>query len=188
MTYSLNEVSAMAKKAARGAGFSWGMAEDAAMATRWLCARGLRGCDALAGRLSISDLDGACSVHIGCKIMDLQQCPDDCVMSGVAWPILLLPFVAQTLNGGSVTLRWGNAEATTDGRNLSASGSDLICEGPFDVSLVRGEICHSGHTATRAHPSPDSWAVLESLAHRTYAPATEESRLSGAGAGLSDND
>ena len=30
--------------------------------------------------------------------------------------------------------------------------------------------------------------VLNTFAHRTYAPATEESRLLGAGAGLSDND
>jgi len=31
-------------------------------------------------------------------------------------------------------------------------------------------------------------AVLTRFAHNTYAPATEASRLAGAGAGLSDND
>ncbi|MEO0980892.1 MAG: DUF3726 domain-containing protein, partial [Pseudomonadota bacterium] len=40
----------------------------------------------------------------------------------------------------------------------------------------------------RATPDPDSWTRLGVLAHRTYAPATDESRLRGAGAGLSDND
>ena len=30
--------------------------------------------------------------------------------------------------------------------------------------------------------------VLEELAHQTYVPASEESRLRGAGAGLTDND
>ncbi|NND22495.1 MAG: DUF3726 domain-containing protein, partial [Silicimonas sp.] len=38
MSYSLNEVEATAKKAARGAGYPWGLAEEAAKATRWLCA------------------------------------------------------------------------------------------------------------------------------------------------------
>jgi len=32
------------------------------------------------------------------------------------------------------------------------------------------------------------WSVLEALAARTYVPATTESRASGAGAGLTDND
>ena len=40
----------------------------------------------------------------------------------------------------------------------------------------------------RADPDPNDWAALLAFAHRTYAPATEESRLRGAGAGLSDND
>ena len=41
---------------------------------------------------------------------------------------------------------------------------------------------------TRATPDPVCWDTLNRFAHRTYAPATEESRLLGAGAGLSDND
>ena len=41
---------------------------------------------------------------------------------------------------------------------------------------------------SRAMPDPQDWAQLEALARLTYAPATDESRLNGAGAGLSDND
>ncbi len=40
---SLAEIEALGLKAARGAGFSWGMAEEAAMAVRWLAAHGLPG-------------------------------------------------------------------------------------------------------------------------------------------------
>ncbi|WP_419904355.1 DUF3726 domain-containing protein [Kiloniella sp.] len=39
--YSLNEIEASARKAARGAGMTWGLAEEAGKATRWLAARGL---------------------------------------------------------------------------------------------------------------------------------------------------
>jgi hypothetical protein len=32
------------------------------------------------------------------------------------------------------------------------------------------------------------WEALSAFAHRTYVPASEASRLKGAGAGLTDND
>ncbi|MFV1875593.1 hypothetical protein [Nioella sp.] len=40
----------------------------------------------------------------------------------------------------------------------------------------------------RSACSANTVAALNAFAHRTYAPATEESRLAGAGAGLTDND
>ena len=55
MTHSLNEIEAMAKKAARGAGLPWGLADDAGRAVRWLCARGLGAAEALAELLEQTD-------------------------------------------------------------------------------------------------------------------------------------
>jgi len=43
-------------------------------------------------------------------------------------------------------------------------------------------------TSFRACLSETQFKILNEYAHKTYAPATDESRLSGAGAGLSDND
>ena len=43
MTFSLNEIEAIGKRAARGAGLPWGLAEEAGKAARWLTARGLPG-------------------------------------------------------------------------------------------------------------------------------------------------
>ena len=40
MNLSLNEVEATAKKATRGAGYPWGLAEEAGKAVRWLCGAG----------------------------------------------------------------------------------------------------------------------------------------------------
>ena len=39
MIVSLNEIEGLSYKAARGAGMSWGLAEEAAFATRWLAVR-----------------------------------------------------------------------------------------------------------------------------------------------------
>jgi hypothetical protein len=52
MTFSLNEVEAMGKRAARGAGRDWGIAEEAGKAARWLTARGLPGPELLAELLT----------------------------------------------------------------------------------------------------------------------------------------
>ncbi len=55
MTFSLNEVEVTSKKATRGAGYSWGLAEEAGKATRWLCAHELNGCGALVALLTKTD-------------------------------------------------------------------------------------------------------------------------------------
>ncbi|MHC4974961.1 MAG: DUF3726 domain-containing protein [Planctomycetota bacterium] len=52
MTFSLNEVEAMGKRAARGAGLDWGIAEEAGKAARWLTAHGLPGPELLAQLLT----------------------------------------------------------------------------------------------------------------------------------------
>jgi len=53
MSWSLGEIQALAIKATRGAGFSWGLAEEAGQAVRRLEQAGLPGLDALAGYLTV---------------------------------------------------------------------------------------------------------------------------------------
>ncbi|MAE12157.1 MAG: hypothetical protein CMN35_02945 [SAR116 cluster bacterium] len=55
MSWSLGETAALALKAARGAGMSWGLAEETAASVVWLHSRGLPGISALCSYLGISD-------------------------------------------------------------------------------------------------------------------------------------
>jgi hypothetical protein len=58
-----------------------------------------------------------------------------------------------------------------------------------DVTLTSG--AEVSHIKPPAHPvwvDPEIWSMWDTLAAKTYVPATEASRLSGAGAGLTDND
>ncbi|MDA7971401.1 MAG: DUF3726 domain-containing protein, partial [Gammaproteobacteria bacterium] len=48
MICSLNQIEQSARKAARGAGFAWGLADETGRAVRWLHANGFRGAAALA--------------------------------------------------------------------------------------------------------------------------------------------
>ena len=52
--FSLGEIDALTRKATRGAGYSWGIAEEVGKAIRWLSAYGFYGPEVLAQHLSIS--------------------------------------------------------------------------------------------------------------------------------------
>jgi hypothetical protein len=191
MSYSLNEVEAMARKATRGAGHEWGVAEDAAKAVRWLCAQGIDGVAALSAVLMSEERGAACPLLVGLELADRAARLREVPFKGahLAHPVLLLPFAAMAARqvGRTVWIDCDGADAVTDGHFLAVTGEfppyatrvNILVEGVLTAPLPR---------QTRARPNPEAWAALGHLAHKTYAPATEESRLRGAGAGLSDND
>ncbi|WP_270731591.1 DUF3726 domain-containing protein [Shimia sp. Alg240-R146] len=205
---SLNEIEATAKKAARGAGHTWGMAEEAAKATRWLCSRGIDGCGNLARLLTADDVEtgrsltletdtlrskagSLCPLIAGACIADRAE-----VLGSVGWnfqnvasPIMLVPFAAQIAarTGQPIALSASDFSAVTDGETLTLSGvwKDHANRLTIQMTNEKGafpKVC------SRANPDKRDWETLQSLAHRTYAPATEASRLKGAGAGTTDND
>lgn len=177
---SLGEVQALGAKAARGAGRAHGTAQDAGFAVRWLCERGYDGAELLLDLLQ--QTDGApsadlvpgqggsgpfCPLILGAYFADLNQMPD---MTPVHCPPLALPFLAQV--------------APSD------DALRMICEdGLLGLSRADGAQL-SRPMVHRAAVSLGVLAGLEAFAQRTYAPATEESRErgAGAGAGLTDSD
>lgn len=213
MNFSLNEVETIAKKAARGAGYSWGMAEEAAKATRWLCAHGLDGCASLASLLGRTDgavladmmpkaLNGEweapsgqlCPVLAGAAMSDCatRLTQTDIEMAAVIEPVLILPFAAVAARqlGATISVVCDGIDVTTDGTAISWNDTSSLASP--DVKKLT--ICKGGHFErttsrhNRATPDVAVWDKLQSLAARTYAPATAESRLLGAGTGVSDND
>lgn len=208
MNVSLNEVEATAKKAARGSGFAWGMAEEAGYATRWLCGQDIDGCAALA--VVLQGFDGAavsplsmsartldangramCPLHSGAALSDFanQVSVGTVRLDRVAMPVLLLPFaedVAVALNG-TVTLQ-GSAFSASIGKGCMSLTGNIWTRQDNVLVTKGGDPDVPLPKASRATPDPADWSVLNQFAHRTYAPATEASRLKGAGAGTNDND
>ena len=210
MTLSLNEIEVTAKKAARGAGYSWGLAEEAGKATRWLCAHGIDGCAALAGLLN--RVDGAdlsdwspitggpvwkaiggtlCPLVTGAALSDraYEAGDNETRLENVTHPVLLAPFAALLAQqtGQTVTVAWPGIHLCTDGGQIGLTGTLRHDPGTATVA-TGGTIDAPNPVCDRADPDSAAWQTLNAFAHRTYAPATEESRLRGAGAGLSDND
>lgn len=214
--YSLNEIEGMGKRAAKGAGLHWGLAEEAGKATRWLAQRGLPGPELLA--VSLSQVDGVkyedlipqsvdnlwraksgnlCPLMTGSILCDFANQfahRSNVVFGSIAYPLLLAPYVAAVskLTGMSQQLSW-------EGVTISFSPDAVLFEGDLENLMsmrATSAICQNTkqskwtkmeHKKGRAVPS-EIWTKLNAFAYRTYAPATEASRLSGAGAGVSDND
>lgn len=203
MSRSLNEVEALARKAARGAGLSWGLSEEAGRATRWLIAHGLPGAEVLLAALTrldglphaaVAPLDGweahevLCPVTTGAALADLGAAAGgDLRLGPIVAPLLVLPF----LTPFPVTLSW-------DGVRLGLRDGAVVLGGaPDGVRAVVAQAVRIGSGPPQGHALPlqdraelDAETVrgLDAFAQRTYAPATEASRIAGAGAGLADND
>lgn len=188
MSYSLNETEALVRKAARGAGYSWGEAEDAGRAVRWLEARSLPGAAAALHLFGLKTTGAlapdSCGLTLGTRLSD-GVLPEG-TLANVDAPLLLLPFAHAM--GTDQTLTWltGTACLGTDGTATLTGAPPALRD---DMTLSQGRSTGTSLIATTRADIPQ--AVIDgltALAARTYAPATEASRLLGAGAGLSDND
>ncbi len=200
MSYSGNEIAALARKAARGAGFDWGTAEEAGRAARWLAARGLPGPEALAGLLErLGEARGPeceghdwnagtgalCPLRTGIAISDRPAIvgEGDLRLGPVIYPVLLLPFLADVAQDvGRVHLLAGPGGALIEPDRLWTIGAfpdqtesaRIIRAGPHPEDL-------SEHPPQRPGAiDPGALDTLNAFAERTYAPATDASR---AGAG-----
>lgn len=207
MNLSHNEVEAMVKKASRGVGYEWGMAEEAAKAVRWLNTFDLKGCEAIAHLLTIIDetnsplrqsfdIDGVwkiegntlCPLQAGTVLSDFafHLTSRPIKMGSVHQPVLLIPFgvAAARQLGRLVAINWSSVCVVTDGNGLSFIGKidDLYLPiaDCMDV-FVAAEMGRPISAISRVFPNDDAWDTLCTFAQRTYAPATEESRNRGAG-------
>lgn len=216
MSHSLNEIEAMSKRAGRGAGLSWGLAEEAAKGTRWLSAFGFPGTELLADLLELNDRIPPIDVSPVSLSAEVWHAParrmspliagaslSDCAvrlldrgtitMENVSLPLLAVPFMggAALRLGVPVAVEWDGARLATDGKQLCVQASPEALEARQSQKLVfsaPADMSGRREPVLRADVSEESWDRLAAFAHRTFAPATEESRLRGAGAGLSDND
>ena len=215
--YSLSEIDTLTRKATRGAGYSWGIAEEVGKAMRWLSAYGFSGPEILAKHLEIvankqqdfipnsKDVtseekifgnadEPLCPLYCGTLINDLGhhlEAGKTLTFNNMLSPLLALPSAAR------------NAEAYNISVSFSCSETIVICNpdgitnndtphlfDAFSLGDKADVICSrtEGEFKSTHFPSPQGRSItaealvtLERFAHQTYAPATDESRLRGAG-------
>jgi hypothetical protein len=214
---SANEVASIAYKAARGGGLDWGAAEDVAHAARWLARRGLPFAPSLAAlledreALSPPQSDGSklaatlpgrplCPLLAGLFISDYLtglSLWGGLDVVDVASPLWILPFAAwHAADDVAVTMTWGTGRAAVMSDEASSSvgwdawPAQMTCRlAVADKQTSVGEFRHHARTTDAGIAVDDDvWRRLSVLEARTYVPASLQSRLTGAGAGVSDND
>ena len=201
---SQNEWASLGEKAARGAGYDWGHAEEFGWALAELAAMGVDAssalCDLLAayeqGTITVprqiadlgdnADRDPLCPVCAGAALCDLAQTAvhDGHRALGVVHaPVFLLPFAARLSRqlGAAVRVYHGALPVTVD--------APMMAQGTLRLELTNCEP-FDGVTPpwTRIPIDPMAFDQLKAYGLRTTVPATEQSRTAGAGAGLNDND
>lgn len=147
-----------------------------------------------------------CPLLAGCAVNDFADYLDSgrtLVLEHVVCVAVLLPFLVQVSSQihRCVEVRWGEHWLVCD-----ASVADVITSAQqvrLELSTQYAPVTVVIHSSDSSREDGETWSIKSSLrvsgegsvvqtlkqfAHRTYAPATEQSRLSGAGAGTSDND
>lgn len=220
LDYSLNEAASKARLAVRGAGYSWGVSDEAARAVFWCIRRGLPALDALAHLLYESRHQQAqvreliisaqvwssadsylCSLTAGCALADKTEfflSGNEVELRQVLSPLLLTPFLADiaTRSNKTMMLSAENASVQIDSSGHVTLDSNFVEQLQLDVlvckqAVERSSTSHrSNQTAVcnRVEIAQSALDILNHFAANTFAPATRESRLLGAGAGENDND
>jgi len=213
---SLSEINALCFKAARGAGFAWGEAEEAGWAAAWLTRAGLAGPSlilawlrdtaTLARPAPAPGRWGAqtaphCPLRTGIALADFAGLPEGpdaypLTIAAVAHPLVTLPFVARAAGRIDLALRmrWDGGDVALDAIG-PLTGMDIAARdrrAPVDLTITpfTGQ---APADAIRHDTAPvgaiafDHWQALDALALRITVPPSPQSRA-GAGAAGDDND
>ncbi|MEM9716194.1 MAG: DUF3726 domain-containing protein [Pseudomonadota bacterium] len=195
MSYSLSEIEALALKAARGAGYSWGLSYEVGRAVTWLIQADLDGCAILGHVLewvSSSSVETAhCPIKTGVSLSDDAYCLNSDVRTfqNVYEPAMLLPFAsfaAKQLNC-AVKLELDTVPFTISPTGYEGQPSFKATAQSVHLQKTADPL-RQHNRINRYSGSPDTIEILQGFAARTYAPATEASRRLGAGGTTSDND
>ena len=201
---TLSEIDTTSKRAARGAGFSWGIAEEVGKNMRLLELFGLPGIKNLNQFLKdykekqfqkvtlISDTNNTnkypfCPITLGVNFIDQVNLLDkktNIQISNVAFPLLFLPFVsrASEMIGKRIFLKIEEKEFLLN-LNQSIYSNYLKNEILKVCNTINISFIENSNSFNE-----NEWKELYKLSEDTFVEETESLKISGAGAGLTDND
>ena len=213
---SIGEIRSLVFKAYRGIGRPWGLAEEAGFAAGWLARRGLPAAEIFLGvaqrfdgtsyaQCAPMDMDSAwtapggalCPVIAGALLSDAPDRsarPGGLILHQVAAPLITLAFAesAARKTGSALSVEWGpnRAVCAPAGHRFEFDPASpwIDCADALSIAVTDHDGAAAGPNHTRLACRDADILGLEHFAHRTYVPESEQSRLGGAGAGLTDND
>jgi|TARA_B100001142_G_scaffold17029_1_gene15822 hypothetical protein len=201
---SFSEIETTTKRASRAAGYSWGIAEEVGKSIRLLELYGFPGVKNLnqyyqnkkkekyqdikvINQINKSDKSLYCPIMLGVSFLDQikkLETLKKCSFQGIAYPILLLPFLSRCseIIGKKIFLEFEENKFLLN-FNLSISSNYFQQELPFKSNNT--EIIF---LENKDNFSDLEWKNLYKLSEDTFVEETDSLKQGAAGAGLTDND
>ena len=197
--HSLYEIETTVKRVARHQGLSWGIAEEAGKIVRSLEQSELPGLESFNRLISfpynkcetVIDLTknnhkNLCPIHFSLFFLDQSHAADlqkSFQFLNMQEPLLAIPLLIKAAQKNLISFDFTSTEL----KFLISSGNIMI--------LDKNQIPHQSNNITmkisnkrQLQYSEETWDQLYELSLETFVEESEEKKLSGAGAGLTDND
>ena len=197
--HSLYEIETTVKRVARHQGLSWGIAEEAGKIVRSLEQSELPGLESFNRLISFpyskcetvidlakNNYTNLCPIHFGLFFLDQSHDPElyqSFQFLNIQEPLLTIPLLIKAAQKNLISFDFTSTEL----KFLISSGNIMI--------LDKNQIPHQSNNITmkisnKRQPqySEETWDRLYELSLETFVEESEEKKLSGAGAGLTDND
>ena len=202
---SSSEINTVSKRAARAAGYSWGIAEEVGKCISSIEMFGIPGIENLNNYFkTIKDIQpegpmqiektnklndkSLCPIYTGLKLIDEYNSVDEIktlIFIKLDYPLLLLPFI--------------NKLSYLIGKRIQVSIDDINVECNLNTCVladhnIKSSIIKKAERVTISiienedNFSSKSWNELYEMSTETFVEETEQSKQTGAGAGLQDND
>ena len=201
---TLSEIDTTSKRAARGAGFSWGIAEEVGKNMRLLELFGLSGVKNLNEYFksykkenyksiqAFSETNEAssipyCPIELGINFLDqitnLEKM-DEVGFENMSYPLLFIPFLSRSTEiiGKRIFLN-------IDGKEFLLNFNQSIYSNFLSGDIIElAKIIKVKFIENKNTFSENEWQELYELSEGTFVEESEQLKKSAAGAGLTDND
>lgn len=214
---SRNEVESLCFKAARGAGMSWGMAEEAGFAAGWLNERGIDGAGATAAHLTAfagrswiavcPDVEAGtwsargegplCPFALGAALSDFAMMTrpalegDGIAPGSTSYPVLVLPFAASSATAlqTAISVSWpGGCVCVRPDGTIAGDVETMQALTQSPLTLTCDNLDGKAWTWTAGrNVERETLQILNGYAMKTTVPPSEKSRAD-AGSAAGDND
>ena len=201
---SFSEIETTTKRASRAAGYSWGIAEEVGKSIRLLELYGFPGVKNLnqyyqnkkkekyqdikvINQINKSDKSLYCPIMLGVSFLDQikkLETLKKCSFQGIAYPILLLPFLSRCseIIGKKIFLEFEENKFLLN-FNLSISSNYFQQELP-----IKSDNTEIIFLENKDSFSDLEWKNLYKLSENTFVEENDSLKQGAAGAGLTDND
>ena len=201
---SFSEIDVTSKRASRGVGFSWGVAEEIGKSVRSLELFGLPGIKTLnqyynlkikerfenlnlIKENNLSEKYPYCPIHLGINFLDQIKNIEKfkkITFNKLSFPLLILPFLSKSSEviGKKIKVKFNNFEFLLN-FNMNISSNLVDQKLPETVENLEINIIEN-----KDNFSEQEWKSLYKLSEEIFVDETDSLKQGAAGAGLTDND